>query len=175
MNFWEKQKLKNWLTKKLSAKNELKTTDKSRWVGNLSNALLDLSACCHFWLCNSTYCSLPGSSVHGISQARILEQVVTSYSRGSSQPRDQMGISCASFIDDGFFTTVPPGKPLKWVNDQIYLRFYVPAIVLGIHYEWDRHKLIVTKLTAPRKIDNEQVWGRLKHFTTDLIGSHGFF
>ena len=34
-------------------------------------------------------CSLPGSSVHGISQARILEWVAISSSRGSSWPRDQ--------------------------------------------------------------------------------------
>ena len=34
-------------------------------------------------------CSLPGSSVHGILQAEILEWVAMSFSRGSSQPRDQ--------------------------------------------------------------------------------------
>ena len=33
-------------------------------------------------------CSLPGSFVHGILQARILEQVAISYSRGFSQPRN---------------------------------------------------------------------------------------
>ena len=33
-------------------------------------------------------CSLPGSSVHGIFQARVLERVAISFSRGSSQPRD---------------------------------------------------------------------------------------
>ena len=43
-------------------------------------------------------CSLPGSSVYGISQARILEWVAISYSRGSSQPRDQTCISCVSCI-----------------------------------------------------------------------------
>ena len=32
-------------------------------------------------------CSLPGSSVHGISQAKILESVAISFSRGSSRPR----------------------------------------------------------------------------------------
>ena len=37
-------------------------------------------------LCNPTDCSLPGSSVHGISQARILEWVAISSSRGSSWP-----------------------------------------------------------------------------------------
>ena len=39
-------------------------------------------------------CSLPGSSAHGIFQARILEWVAVSFSRGSSQPRDQICISC---------------------------------------------------------------------------------
>ena len=40
-------------------------------------------------LCNSMDCSLLGSSVHGISQARILEWVAISFSRGSSLPKDQ--------------------------------------------------------------------------------------
>ena len=35
-------------------------------------------------------CSSPGSSVHGIPQARILERVVIPFSRGSSWPRDQI-------------------------------------------------------------------------------------
>ena len=39
-------------------------------------------------------CSLPGSSVHGIFQARILEWAAISFSRGSSQPRDQTQLSC---------------------------------------------------------------------------------
>ena len=39
-------------------------------------------------LCYPTDCSPPGSYVHGISQARILEWVAISYSKGSSQPRD---------------------------------------------------------------------------------------
>ena len=42
--------------------------------------------------------SPPGSSVHGIFQARILEWVVTSYSKGSFWPRDQTPISCVSCI-----------------------------------------------------------------------------
>ena len=39
-------------------------------------------------------CSLPCSSVHGILQARVLEWVAISFSRGSSQPRDQTRVSC---------------------------------------------------------------------------------
>ena len=45
-------------------------------------------------LCNSMDCSWPGSSVHGVSQARILEWVSISYTRGSSQLRDWTCISC---------------------------------------------------------------------------------
>ena len=52
-------------------------------------------------LCNAMDCSLPGSSVHGISQARILEWVAISFSRGFYQPRDQTYVSC---IAGGFFT-----------------------------------------------------------------------
>ena len=39
-------------------------------------------------LCNPMNCGLPGSSVHGILQARILEWVAISFPRGSSLPRD---------------------------------------------------------------------------------------
>ena len=39
-------------------------------------------------LCDSVDCSLPGSSVHGIFQAKILEWVAISFFRGSSRPRD---------------------------------------------------------------------------------------
>ena len=49
-------------------------------------------------LCNPMDCSSPGSSVHGIFQARILEQVAISSSRGSSWPRDWTWVSCISFI-----------------------------------------------------------------------------
>ena len=45
-------------------------------------------------LCDSMYCSPPGSSVHGIFQAKILEWVAISFSRGSSSPRDWTCVSC---------------------------------------------------------------------------------
>ena len=47
-------------------------------------------------LFNPMGCSPPGSSVHGILQARILEWVAISYSRGSSWPRERTRISCIS-------------------------------------------------------------------------------
>ena len=46
-------------------------------------------------------CSLPGSSAHGIFQARVLEWVAISFSRGSSWPRDQ---TCVSHIVGRCFT-----------------------------------------------------------------------
>ena len=46
--------------------------------------------------CGTVDCSPPGSSVHGISQARMLEWVAVSSSRGSSQPRDRTCVSSAS-------------------------------------------------------------------------------
>ena len=44
-------------------------------------------------LCDTVECSPPGSSVHGIRQARILEWVAISFSRGSAQPRDRTQVS----------------------------------------------------------------------------------
>ena len=44
-------------------------------------------------LCNTLGCSLPGSSVHGIFQAIVLEWIAISFSRGSSQPRDWTRVS----------------------------------------------------------------------------------
>ena len=57
-------------------------------------------------------CSLPGSSVHGILWARILEWAPVPSSRESSPPRDWTHIFYISCIAGGFTTTEPPGKPL---------------------------------------------------------------
>ena len=58
-------------------------------------------------------CSLPGSFVHGIFQARTLEWVLISFSRGSSQSRQQPCIFC---ISGRFFTSESPGKPCSLVG-----------------------------------------------------------
>ena len=68
-------------------------------------------------LCDTSDCSPPGSSVHGILQSRTLEWVAMPSSRVSSQPRDWTCISCSSCIAGGFFTAEPPEKPkYTWVN-----------------------------------------------------------
>ena len=63
------------------------------------------------WLWDPTDCSPPGSSVHGILQARILEWVATPSSRGSFWPRDRTGVSCISCTAGKFFPAEPLGKP----------------------------------------------------------------
>ena len=51
-------------------------------------------------LCDPIDCSLPGSAVHGILQAIVLEWIAISFSRGSPQPRAQTQVS--RIVDRGF-------------------------------------------------------------------------
>ena len=89
-------------------------------------------------LCDSMDYSLPSSSVHGIIQARKLEWVAISCSRGSSQPRDRTHNSC---LAGGFFTTEPPGVLINIYSICIisscgYVQFVFPIprvqILMGI-------------------------------------------
>ena len=71
---------------------------KSHSIYQKRNGQRRCGCCCGLvtkFFCNSIDCNLPGSSVHGISQARILAWVAISFSRDSSPPRDQI---CVSFI-----------------------------------------------------------------------------
>ena len=58
------------------------------------------------------------SSVHGIFQARILEWVAISFTRGSSWPRDWSHVSC---IVGRFFTSKPPWKPILLLLTKIWM------------------------------------------------------
>ena len=69
-----------------------------------------LQLCLTLW--DPMDCSSPGSSVHGILQARTLEWVAMPSSRRSSQPRDRVCISYIACI--GRQVLVPPGKPKGW-------------------------------------------------------------
>jgi len=64
--------------------------------------------------CDPINCSLPGSSVHGILQSRILEWVAISISRGSSWSTDRTQISYSSCIGRQVLYLVPPGKLNEW-------------------------------------------------------------
>ena len=78
----------------------------SEWVGLESESQMLVT---WSWptLCDPMDCSLPGSSVHGILQARILEWVAMPFSRGSSQPRDPIWVSHTA---GRFLTSEPPER-----------------------------------------------------------------
>ena len=72
-------------------------------------------------LCNPMDCNPPGSSVHGIFQARIQEWVAISFSRGSSWPREWNHSSC---LASGFFTTELLGEPKITVLSDLKCFFF---------------------------------------------------
>ena len=74
-------------------------------------------------LCDPMDCSLPGSSIHSIHQARIQEWVAISFSSGSSWPRDQIQVSCTA------------GRSLTNISKQVCARFVC----------W-KHKTLVKKI-----------------------------
>ena len=75
-------------------------------------------------LCDRMVCNPPCFSVHGILQAKILELLVAiSFSRRSSQPRDQACISfCCRHQQASSLPLAPPGKPKS-----LYTRYYCLA------------------------------------------------
>ena len=100
--------------------------------------------------CDPMDCSLPGSSVRGILQARILGWVAISFSRGSSQSRDWIRVSC---IAGRFFTNwatweaprilewaiISFSRSSSWPSDQTY----VSCIGRKILYCWTTGKLYI--------------------------------
>ena len=97
-------------------------------------------------------CSPPGFSTHGILQARILEWVAISFSRGSSPPGDRIWVShiagrlltvwatreawvITSCITGGFFTAKPLGKPDLQCIQQMSMA-YLPSRLANTHYNW---------------------------------------
>ena len=83
--------------------------------------------------------SLPGSSIHGISQARILGWVAISYSRGYSQPRDRTCVFCTG-------KWVLSWTCLSWIGRWALYRcttwealglLHLPKIILRVTYLWE--------------------------------------
>ena len=80
-----------------------RTKTLTQWASSMARPgwELGISSCCHCLvpkscpiLCNPMDCSPPGSSVYGISKARISEYIAISFSRRYSRPRDRTFISC---------------------------------------------------------------------------------
>ena len=102
-------------------------------------------------------CSPPGSSVLGISQARILQWVAISFSRRSSQPRDQTRVSCISHIGRWML--------YHWATREDYFPFIgLPKCVFNSSCAFPSpHELnegrdrAVSSPLYPRKVESQQM------------------
>ena len=97
-------------------------------------------------------CRPPGTSVHGILQARILEWMVISFSRGSFQPRERIRVSCVCCTASVFLTTEPPGvaiKPTEGVTLWVCVHL---CFLVQMHYD------LLWKVWIPRRWVSSLIW-----------------
>ena len=104
-------------------------------------------------LCDPVDCSLPGSSIHGIFQARVLEWLAIPFSRGSSQPRNPTWVSRTA---GGFFTNwaireAPISKNKNWMRFMTYKSN--PHIV-----KYDGCESWTVKKAEHQRIDAFELW-----------------
>ena len=104
-------------------------------------------------LSNSMDCIKPGSSVHGISQARVLEWLAISFSRRSSWPRDQTHVSCTGrqILCCWGTREAPLGAVACYILSPPFRAF--PASFQGLNFESkDRNRKMRMKDHRPRKL-----------------------
>ena len=84
-------------------------------------------------LCNPMDCSQPGSSDHGIFQARILEWVAMPTSRGSCRPRDQTWASClgSPALQADSLPFGPPSFQTQRVMCWLHLKPYIQIFTMS--------------------------------------------
>ena len=101
-------------------------------------------------------CSLPNSSVHGISQARMLEWLAISFSRGSSQPRNWTHVSCVSCLG-------------RWVLYPLSHRSQLwPEALASFERFWEIWPLSLHSGLPGQKLQHQQdPWGAGVHVSFD--------
>ena len=146
-------------------------------------------------LCNPMDCELSDSSLHGISQTRILEWVAMPSSRGSSRPREWIHVSCISCDTAGFLTAESPGKPclhhtvvqysclenpMDWgtwwaaVHGVAGSQTWLSNFTLSFHFMHWRRKWQPTPVFLPGESQGWQsllgclLWGRTESDTTEV-------
>ena len=107
------------------------------WFLGCSACLLVAQLCWTLW--PHGLCSPSGSSVHGISQARILEWVAISFSRRSSWSRDEAWLSC---IGSRFFTF--------WAIREVFSFFFSGYSSLICQVEWQFRYIIIRYFQTTR-------------------------
>ena len=89
--------------------------------------------------CDPMDCSSPGSSVHEILQARILEWVAIFFSRWSSPPRDQTQVSYHLLPwQVGYLPLAPPGKPMSSIEGC----FWISGCFSNVKEVWVRPQVL---------------------------------
>ena len=130
-------------------------------------------------------CSLPGSSVHGILQARIPEWVAISFSRGSFQPRDWSWICVAGrfftnwaireapYVCLGAPKTLYGLTPLSLCDDLLFLFWTLSTFRCKYSYSWFLLVPICLKYLFPPFILSLYVFLKLKwvSYKQLIIGS----
>ena len=117
--------------------------------------------------------SPPGSSVHGISQARTLAWVAISFSRGSSQPRDWTQAFC---IVGRFFTIWATREAWSWCWGRVKAgeKGTIEDEMVGWHYQLNGHKFE----QAPRDGKGQgslvscSLWGHKESDTTEQLNNN---
>ena len=99
-------------------------------------------------LCDPVDCSLPGSSLHGILQAGILEWVAISFSRGSAQPRDRTRVSCVGGGCYNLWATKD-----MFLESQMLFWLRKPKLALSMYYYIKiEFPFLLMKLQSPEKV-----------------------
>ena len=116
-------------------------------------------------LCNP----MPGSSVHGILQVKILEWIAMPCSRGSSQPKNQTCISSLLDWQAGSLPLAPPGKPItSWQIDGETMETVTDFIFLGskITVDGDCSHKIKRGLLLGRKVmtNPDSIYKKQRHY-----------
>ena len=125
-------------------------------------------------------CSSPVTSVHGIFQAKTVEWVTISYSRGSSQPKDQTLVSCVSFIDrQVFYHCTTWEDPLTGLFSSVQLLSHVQLFATpwtaahrppqSITNSQSLLKLMSIELVMPSNLLPISIFPSIRVFSNELV------
>ena len=128
-------------------------------------------------LCDPMDCSLPGFSIHGILQARILEWIAISFSRRSSWPRDWTQVS---HLVGRCFNHLSHQGSLKLGTDYVYCHPAYLAYMQGTSCKllgWMKHKL---ESRSPEEVSissdmqmTPSLWQKVKGGTKEPLDERG--
>ena len=139
-NYTEKKGGHCW--EQVSQTQMLKGAKQAKQMNKLGVKVLVTESC--MTLCEPMDYNLPGSSVHGILQSRILNWVAMFFSSGSSWPRNQTFISCISCIAGGFFTV-----PLAYETSKIFFASAIKNTLSPNNFQV--YNTVISTIILPQK------------------------